>query len=194
MPGEARGRASILDTAAKLFSQKGYRGVSIRDIAQACGMTNAALYYHFENKEDLYLAVLRRSHEKIMASIAARGNGDRDLRARLKRLVLAYADVMCEQRQSFHSMRRDLASVDSARAGKLFGEMRSTFMRPIVDVIESGQADGTIARGDARVYARLLHGMIIALTFEGPGRHQRLTPAEADVLVDVFLDGAGRKP
>lgn len=189
MSGTARGRSAILDTAAKLFGQKGYRGVSIRDIAQACGMTNAALYYHFKNKEDLYLAVMRHMHDKTVASLTAGIGTAGDVRASLKRLVRRYARVMGEQRQSFHSMRRDMAQIDDARAGKLFEEMRTGFMRPLLSVIEAEQASGRFVPGHPRLLARLLHGMIIALTFEGPGRQARLTPAEVDTLVDVFLNG-----
>ena len=193
MSGEG-GRETIVETAARLFSQSGYKGVSIRDIAQACGMTNAALYYHFKNKEDLYLAVLRRNQEKVMAMLGEALSVDGDLRARLRRLVAGYAQVMCEQRQSFHSMRRDMAHLDNARAGKLFGEMRSEFMRPLVDLVAAGQADGDIVARDAKVLARLLHGMIIAMTFEGrPGRPMRVTPDEADAVVDVFLQGVQAK-
>ena len=194
MPHETGARESILDTAARLFSQKGYSGVSIRDIAQACRLTNAALYYHFKNKEDLYLAVLHRDHQKVMRSVVGdppQAGGD--LAARLRQLVLRYAGAMCGQRQSFQTLRRDLAHIDHARAGRLLGEIRADFMRPIQQLIEAGQAEGRIAAGDARLLARLLHGMIIALTFEGPsGRQPRLAPAEADALVDVFLNGVGK--
>jgi AcrR family transcriptional regulator len=194
MPHGADGRESILEVAAPLFAQKGYNGVSIRDIAQACGMTNAALYYHFKNKEDLYLAVLRRSHEQGMASVAQATGSTGDLRARLKQLVLRYGEVMCEQRQSFQTMRRDLAHIDDARAHKLLGEIRADFSRPIQQLIESGQASGEIAPGDARLWARLLHGMIIAMTFEGrPVRPARVTPAQADAVVELFLEGAGAR-
>lgn len=194
MPHDADGRESILEVAAPLFAQKGYNGVSIRDIAQACGMTNAALYYHFKNKEDLYLAVLRRGHEQGMASVAQAAGLAGDLRARLKQLVLRYGEVMCEQRQSFQTMRRDLAHIDDARAHKLLGEMRADFIRPIQQLIESGQSSGEIASGDARLWARLLHGMIIAMTFEGrPGRPTRVTPAQADAVVELFLEGAGAR-
>ena len=71
MPPDSGGRDAILDTSAKLFSQQGYKEVSIRDIAQACGMTNAALYYHFKNKEDLFLAMLERDHEQTLIASAA---------------------------------------------------------------------------------------------------------------------------
>ena len=193
MPHDTGGREAILGTSAKLFSEKGYTGVSIRDIARACGVTNAALYYHFKSKEDLFLAVLRHNHEQVMASIAGAISPAGDLRTRLKQLVMRYGDVMCAQRQSFQTLRRDMAHIDDARAGKRFGEMRADFMRPIRQLIEVGQADGEIAAGDAQLYARILHGMIIAMAFESkPGRQPRVTPGEADAVANVFLDGVGK--
>ena len=191
---ESGGREHIVDVAARRFSQKGYKGVSIRDIAQACGVTNAALYYHFKNKEDLYLAVLRHNHGKVMHSVAEAVDAGHDLPARLNELVRRYAQAMCGQRQSFQAVRRDLSNMDNARAGRLFGEIRADFMRPIQHVIERGQADGQIVAGDSLLFARLLHGMIVALTFEGKlGRQNRLTTDEADAVVDVFLNGVGHR-
>jgi len=192
MPHESGGREFIIETAGRLFSQKGYQGVSIRDIAQACHMTNAALYYHFKNKPELFLAVMRRYQEKVMASINEAVATQGELPDRLRRLVLSYANILCGQRQSFQTLRRDLSNIDSARAGRLFGAIHSDFMRPLQQVIESGQANGQIVAIDARLLARMLHGMIIALTFEGKFRRQnRLTADEADAVVDVFLNGVG---
>ena len=194
MPRDARGRNAIVETAGWLFNQKGYKGVSIRDIAQACHMTNAALYYHFKDKPELFLAVLRRNHEKVMASLAEAVATEGDLPERLKRLVLSYATILCGQRQSFQTLRRDLSDIGHARAGRLFGEIHSGFMHPLQQVIESGQASGQIVAIDTRLLARLLHGMIIALTFEGKfGRQNRLTADEADAVVNVFLNGVGRR-
>lgn len=194
MPHDTRGRDAIVETAGRLFSQKGYQGVSIRDIAQACHMTNAALYYHFKNKPELFLAVMRRYQEKVMASINEAVATHGELSERLKRLVLGYANILCGQRQSFQTLRRDLSNIDSTRAGRLFGAIHSDFMRPLQQVIELGQSNGQIVAIDARLLARMLHGMIIALTFEGKFRRQnRLTAGEADAVVDVFLNGVGRR-
>ena len=52
-------RDKILNTAGKLFSQRGYFGVSMSQIAQQVGITKAALYYHFDSKQDIYLTVLK---------------------------------------------------------------------------------------------------------------------------------------
>jgi AcrR family transcriptional regulator len=190
MPLDSGGRDAILDTSAKLFSQHGYKAVSIRDIAQACGMTNAALYYHFKNKEDLFLAMLQRDHEQTLAALHQAANGPGDLREDLKRLVAQYAAITCQRRQSFQTLRRDLSNVENVRGYKLFAEMRSSFMRPLEKRLAQAQADGEIQAGDTRFYARLLHGLIIALTFESKPDKQRKVPAqEVNAAVDVFLNG-----
>ena len=189
------GREFILETAAKLFRQQGYKGASIRDIAQACGVTNAALYYHFKNKEDLYLAVMEYDHARAMHSVLASVDDQGDLRAKLKQLVMRYAEIMQDQRESFVMLRRDMSHVaDIPRAGKLFGGMHRDFMQPLQRLIEAGQADGQLVPGDASLYALFLHGMIIALTHRRKhGRQQRVSPDEVDVLVNVFLNGIKRK-
>ena len=190
MPPDSGGREAILDTSAKLFSQHGYKEVSIRDIAQACGMTNAALYYHFKNKEDLFLAMLQRDHEQTLAALRKAATSPGDLREDLKRLVAQYAAIGCERRQSFQTLRRDLSNVEDVRGHKLFAEMRSSFMRPLEERLAQAQANGEIQTGDTRLYARLLHGLIIALTHEGqPDKPRKASAQEVEAAVDVFLKG-----
>ena len=193
MTTDGGGRDVILNTSAKLFSQQGYNGVSIRDIANACGMTNAALYYHFKNKEDLFLAMLQRDHEKAIAALREAAQGPGDLRADLKLLVARYVGITCQQRQSFQTLRRDLKNIEDVRAHKIFGEMRSDMMRPLEERIATAQADGEIRAGDARLYARLLYGMVMALTYESKsGRPGHVPSKEIETIVDVFLDGVKR--
>jgi AcrR family transcriptional regulator len=190
MPPDSGGRDVILDTSAKLFSERGYKAVSIRDIAQACGMTNAALYYHFKNKEDLFLAMLQRDHERNLIALQEAASGPGDLREDLKRLVTQYAAITCRRRQSFQTLRRDLNNLEGVRGHKLFAEMHTSFMRPLEERLAQAQADGEIQPGDERLYARLLHGMVIALTFIGrPDKSRKVSEQELDTAVEVFLKG-----
>ena len=59
-PGSTRER--ILDIALELFTEQGYDKTSLRDIAERLGTTKAALYYHFERKEDILLELHLRLH------------------------------------------------------------------------------------------------------------------------------------
>ncbi|MFN2432079.1 MAG: TetR/AcrR family transcriptional regulator [Gemmatimonadota bacterium] len=53
-------REQIIDAAIELFSTRGFSGTTTRQLAEAAGVSEAALYLHFDTKESLYEAILRR--------------------------------------------------------------------------------------------------------------------------------------
>jgi AcrR family transcriptional regulator len=59
---QASTRERILDIALELFVDRGYDKTSLRDIAERLGTTKAALYYHFERKQDILLELHLRLH------------------------------------------------------------------------------------------------------------------------------------
>jgi AcrR family transcriptional regulator len=63
VPEAASTRERILNVALELFTEKGYDGTSLREIAETLGVTKAAIYYHFASKEDILMALHLRLHE-----------------------------------------------------------------------------------------------------------------------------------
>jgi AcrR family transcriptional regulator len=61
-------RAALVDTARSLFADRGYAEVSIDDITERTRVTRGALYHHFEDKKDLFRAVV----EAVESDVAAR--------------------------------------------------------------------------------------------------------------------------
>ncbi len=57
MPGDER-RSQILQIAMRLFSEHGFRGTTTKEIAAAAGVSEAMVFRHFANKEELYSAIL----------------------------------------------------------------------------------------------------------------------------------------
>lgn len=57
-------------TAVGLMGERGYDGTSTRDIAAACDVTVAALYYHFPSKLDLLREFLHEAHDVVLARLA----------------------------------------------------------------------------------------------------------------------------
>ena len=53
-----RSRVAILEAALRLFSKQGYRGTSIRDIAEDAGVSTGNVYHHFADKESLFRTLL----------------------------------------------------------------------------------------------------------------------------------------
>ena len=64
----AANRQRLLDAALEVFSQRGYHGATVEEIAARSGLSNGALYYNFRNKEELFLALF---DQRIEARIAA---------------------------------------------------------------------------------------------------------------------------
>jgi AcrR family transcriptional regulator len=62
-------RQRILKIASDLFSEFGFLGASMEDIAKHLNITKAALYYHFGSKKELYLEVLRESFQDLTETI-----------------------------------------------------------------------------------------------------------------------------
>ncbi len=57
-PGESSVRKRLMDAAILLFTNRGYAATSVREIVEMAGVTKPALYYHFDSKEGIYLAIL----------------------------------------------------------------------------------------------------------------------------------------
>jgi AcrR family transcriptional regulator len=63
-----RPREYILEAATRLFSQKGYAGTTMRDIAKAVGVLPGSLYAHIEGKEGLLLEIVETGIDRFLAA------------------------------------------------------------------------------------------------------------------------------
>jgi AcrR family transcriptional regulator len=63
-------REKILDVALDLFTDQGFDGTSMREIAERLRITKPSIYYHFASKEDILLALHMRTHEVAKAALA----------------------------------------------------------------------------------------------------------------------------
>jgi len=65
-------RIRLLDVAEELFAERGFFGVSVRDITDRAEVRNASINYHFESKEKLFMAVIDRRIEPLSQARLAR--------------------------------------------------------------------------------------------------------------------------
>ena len=61
----AKRRDEILDVAARIFAEKGFREVTVREIAAQAGVNSALVGYHFGNKQELFNEVYRSFAEPL---------------------------------------------------------------------------------------------------------------------------------
>ncbi|GAA0493170.1 TetR family transcriptional regulator [Paractinoplanes deccanensis] len=83
----ATAREEILDAAAELFAQRGYAATSTRLIAEAVGIRQASLYYHFANKEQILAELLEATVRPSLTYAEELSTQDLDPAAALQELV-----------------------------------------------------------------------------------------------------------
>lgn len=54
-------RQFILETAKKIFMEKGYKSVTMKDVVEACGISRGGLYLYFGSTKDIFMEIDRKS-------------------------------------------------------------------------------------------------------------------------------------
>lgn len=92
-------RQRLLDAAARVFSERGYEAASVDEIAAEAGVSKGTLYWNFENKDDLFLALVEEHHDSRVREIVAATestSADEDMAPKASRWL---GDLLQEERQ-----------------------------------------------------------------------------------------------
>ena len=85
-------RKLLIEAAKKEFLEKGYNKASLRNICAKAGMTTGALYFFFDNKEDLYSSIVNPPIEELKRMIIVHFKEDRDFMTNIKSMDLGNLD------------------------------------------------------------------------------------------------------
>jgi AcrR family transcriptional regulator len=91
-PDTGSARQRILEQSLALFSVRGFADVSMSEIANAVGITKAALYYHFSGKEELFATAFANEINTVRDQIAAIVEGDTDLHTTIHDLAILFLE------------------------------------------------------------------------------------------------------
>jgi len=89
-------RRQLLDVAARLFAEQGYAGTGTEEVVRQAGVTRGALYYHFRDKRDLFLAVVEDLLQQGLVEIQAAEAAATDPWEALRAGLHAFLDACME--------------------------------------------------------------------------------------------------
>ena len=128
-------RSLILKEATQLFSEKGFEGVSMRDIALKVNISAAALYNHFSDKQSLYLDAIAdtfgNKSEQLEVALASSGTP----MERLERVIGQYCELIHEDPYFSRLMRRELLDGDESRLDYLAQEVFLPFFSSVHELL-----------------------------------------------------------
>lgn len=93
---ESERKIQILDTAERLFSERGYHATSMRDLAAELDLKGGSLYSHIAGKEELLWRVLERAADDFRAAIRPFAEGSEPPEWRLRGAICAHVRVIAE--------------------------------------------------------------------------------------------------
>lgn len=197
MAGEER-RSQILSVAVSLFSQRGFRGTTTKEIAHAAGVSEAMVFRHFATKEELYAAILDHkacSHENFdPAVMAAEAIKHKDDRAVFESLALGALNHH-EKDPEFQRLLLHSALEKHQLAEMFFNEFVRRVYEFLGAYIRERQSDGAFVEVDPAIVVRCFIGMVMHQSLNNnlwdPGRRLLNISNEsaAKHFTDILLNG-----
>jgi AcrR family transcriptional regulator len=182
-------RQQILVTAKILLIKHGYHGLSMRQIAEAVGVSKAALYYHFKDKEELLLAILVAYLDEIEAVIdQVRAEGG-DSRQQVLLLIENVLSQPAEKRALIRLSSQEMAQLSVPARATFDRAYHEKFIDKIRGLLRAGMDQGELRSMDPDVATWTLLGMMYPYFYPA---HTADVPPPADVaeqLASIYLDG-----
>ena len=187
-------RQQILFTAKNLFIQQGYHGLSMRQIAEALGVSKAALYYHFRDKEELFLAILDSYLDEIEAELQRIQLEQVGARQRIRAMVEMILLQPAEQRAVIRLSSQEMAQLSQPARQAFDRAYHRKFIDRIRAILQEGMQSGELRPVNPTLAAWALLGMLYPYFY--PAHSSDLQPPVevAEYLVSIFMDGMAQSP
>lgn len=189
---KVRTRQKVLDAARTLFAERGYEPATIRDIAKGAGMSTGAVFANFQDKAELFEAVLAEDLARLAETLKSAAAAETSVRGRLLAALTA----------GYHASLEQLPLVQAVVARSWFqpvaAEMRTRdAIKPLVmvvsDALQAGVREGELRQdADVRLLSELIYDAYLSnyrrAAYDGWAIQQLTT--QVGKQIDVILAGA----
>jgi len=195
---KAQSRRRILDAAREIFFRDGFMEANLDDVARLAGVAKGTLYRYFENKAELYVAVLALNGELFEAKLREVGSGDDPAPERIRRMARFYLEHWTANRDYFQIFWaiENQPVIGELPEGVLEEVIRlwENCLRILAETVQAGVDDGVFRACDPWEVSDLLWTLANALIqtdTSPPHRDLRRRPlAESfTAAIDLVLDG-----
>jgi TetR/AcrR family transcriptional regulator, fatty acid metabolism regulator protein len=188
-------REAILKAATRVFARRGYFQSQVADIAREAGVAAGTVYLYSRSKDDLLVSLFERTMREAIAEGEAALDGMVDPRERLTRIARLHLERLGRD--------RDLAvvfQVELRQSTKFMERFSSTYLREylgqIRDTLAAGQQAGFFRRDiNPTIAAKIFFGALDEMATNWILSRRRYSlVAEADAIVDLFVNGVVQRP
>ena len=142
-------RAELVAAAARLFSERGYHGTSMRDLGEALGLQRGSLYAHIVSKEDLLFDVVDEGAERFLARGRAAAGAPTPATDRLRTFLTGHIETAIEHLDAATVFLNEWRYLSDGKRADIEAK-RDRYEEMLRSIIEDGIASGEF-RADADV-------------------------------------------
>lgn len=178
----------LLETALRLFREKGYHATSMQDIADALGLRKASLYHYIKSKEDLLVPAYQYTIDAHVRRLEEIANSPGSARERLARAIASHLQAIIEHADLFALYLREVESLPEHLRQAVRAANRAYRVR-LASIIRQGVEAGEFKPVDPAVAALVILGACNwASQWYTPGG--RLSAQElTGVFLELLLNG-----
>lgn len=184
---EDSSRVRIVEETMKLFNYRGYKSVTMREIAHHLGISSRTLYNHFPSKEDIAEEVIALLFQNVDEGILKVRNSQSDPTYKLRQVIILVKNELVAINPL---LVRDISLYVPKLQQKMINR-RDEFVQLIEDYIKQGQLDGLIKKEiDPELAAHIYLGMLGALFNPQNDEINSYSKEEVfDFLIVMFFTG-----
>jgi AcrR family transcriptional regulator len=184
-------RDKILDSAIGLFLQDGYRGTTMKSIADTVNLTEPALYYYFENKSTILQNIRDRIYSDFKELIEKVLTLELDDTQKLRAIISAHSKFVAKNSYILEILFRDRSMLPEYELQMLLQE-ENALASEIEKVYKNGIKDGSFLNIDPKIATYILLGACNWIMF-WYNPHGKLDAEEMSAIVTELLSNGYKR-
>jgi AcrR family transcriptional regulator len=184
-------RDAILTEAAALFKRRGYQRTRLEDVARLLGVTRAAFYYHFKDKQSILAAIQMRAIEGLMAQAQAVDVDGLTAHEAFWQRIQAHIEYVARNAVEVGVVFEEEEELTGSVANEV-RRMRREYNQRLVDLYEAASAAGDAAEADAKLAVNTILGAA-TWVYRWYRPDMGSPPVVAREMVQLLRSGAGRR-
>ena len=187
---EVSRKEEIIKTAAKLFKEKGYSAVTMRDIATAMGMKAASLYNHITSKQDILKTIIISLAEEFTQGMENIKSSNVSSLNKLKEIITLHISITSQNTYGMASLNNDWMHLEEQLPYYL--ELRSNYENEFRTILSEGIRNNEFANSDVEVMLFSMLSTLRSLYIWIPKKDDLNSEELSNSLSNILINGINK--
>jgi len=148
-------REIILQEAAHMFREKGYRSANLRELAKRAGIQGGSIYHHFASKQEILFQVMDDTMSDMLAQLNARLEGAETAAEKLRRMMHFHIEYVVTGSDRTYVTDDELRNLEPMNYQQVV-QKRDRYQKTVEDILAAGRTEEGWQVEDPKLYARAL--------------------------------------